>query len=159
MMESAFKARQADDCIAAANLVLADKASQEDEVLEAKYLKAKSLQQTSRRDEAFAIFKELAKAPKTEYGAEANYLMIQDAYDRGQYKEVQDLVYAFAEKGEGYYLAKSFIVLGDSFADQEEFAQAKATFESIRDGYKGDDDIPGAVRMRLEKLEEINKNQ
>lgn len=161
MMESAFKARQADDCIAAANLVLADKASQEDEILEAKYLKAKSLQQTSHRDEAFAIFKELAKNAKTEYGAEANFLLIQDAYDRGQYKEVQDLVYAFAESGtsNSYYLAKSFLVLGDSFADQEEFKQAKATFESIRDGYEGEDDILEAVRMRLEKLEEINKNE
>ena len=56
-------------------------------------------------------------------------------------------------------LAKSFLVLGDSFADQEEFKQAKATFESIRDGYEGEDDILEAVRMRLEKLEEINKNE
>ena len=161
MMESASKARQEENCIAAADMVLADKASQEDEILEAKYLKAKSLQQTSRRDEAFVLFKDLAKKPATQYGAEANYLLIQDAYDRAKYQEVQDLVYAFAESGSGngYFLAKSFIILGDSFADQDEFAQAKATFESIRDGYTNTgDDVLESVKMRLEKLEELSKN-
>ena len=115
----------------------------------------------SRRDEAFVLFKDLAKKPATQYGAEANYLLIQDAYDRAKYQEVQDLVYAFAESGSGngYYLAKSFIILGDSFADQDEFAQAKATFESIRDGYTNTgDDVLESVKMRLEKLEELSKN-
>ena len=164
MMESAFKARQFDDCIAASDLVLADKSSDKEEKLEAKYLKAKSLHQTSQRDAAFKIFKELAADTKTLYGAEAKFLMVQDAYDRGKFQEVQDLVYGFAQAGSAsdYYLAKAFLVLGDSFADQEEFAQAKATFESLRDGYTAygaDDDIPEAVRMRLEKLEEITKSE
>ena len=122
------------------------------------------MHQTSQRDAAFKIFKELAADTKTLYGAEAKFLMVQDAYDRGKFQEVQDLVYGFAQAGSAsdYYLAKAFLVLGDSFADQEEFAQAKATFESLRDGYTAygaDDDIPEAVRMRLEKLEEITKSE
>ena len=55
-----------------------------------------------------------------------------------------------------YWLAKSFIVLGDSFVDRDELGQAKATFESVRDEYKpagADDDVLDNVRMRLEKLQ------
>ena len=59
-------------------------------------------------------------------------------------------------------LAKSFIVLGDSFAEREEFEQAKATFESVRDGYEPsgpDDDVIDDVTMRLKKMESIISQQ
>ena len=38
-----------------------------------------------------------------------------------------------------------------------ELAQAKATFESVRDGYvpSGTDDVMDNVRMRLERLQEM----
>ena len=55
-------------------------------------------------------------------------------------------------------LAKSFIVLGDSFAEREEMEQAKATFESVKDGYtpSGDeDDVLDNVAYRLKKLAEL----
>ena len=70
------------------------------------------------------------------YGAEAAYILIMDSYDRGEFEEVENKVYAFAEAGSGqtYWLAKSFIVLGDSFMEREDIEQAKATFESVRDG-------------------------
>ena len=53
-------------------------------------------------------------------------------------------------------IAKAFITLGDSFAEQDNLAQAKATFESVQNGYKPaegtSDDVLDNVRMRLEKL-------
>ena len=57
-----------------------------------------------------------------------------------------------------YWLAKSFIVLGDSFVEREELEQAKATFESVRDGYTPsgkDDDVIDNVELRLKKLDEL----
>jgi hypothetical protein len=61
-----------------------------------------------------------------------------------------------------YWLAKSFIVLGDSFADRGELKQAKATFESIKEGYAGSadgDDVLEDVEIRLQKLDALmNKN-
>jgi hypothetical protein len=69
-------------------------------------------------------------------------------------------VYAFSDAGspQVYWLAKSFIVLGDSFVERDELAQAKATFESVRDGYEpqnADDDVRDNVELRLKKLEEM----
>ena len=70
------------------------------------------------------------------------------------------MVYAFADSGSAqtYWLAKSFIVLGDSFVERGEFKQARATFESVRDGYEsGDvaDDVLSNIEMRLSKLETL----
>ena len=118
---------------------------------------AKSYLAVSRRDEAFVILKRLAEDMASPYGAEAAFMIILDSFDKGDFEDVETKVYAFSDSGSGqtYWLAKSFIVLGDSFAERDELTQAKATFESVRDGYSAsaDDDIQDSVRMRLEKLE------
>ena len=49
-------------------------------------------------------------------------------------------------------------MLGDSYVEKGELRQARATFESIRDGYEssGDgDDVLENVNMRLRKLAEL----
>lgn len=162
MMNSSYKARMFEECIASADEVISDAKSEASETTQAKYLKAKSLQSLSRRDEAYSLYRELSAAPAGSYGAEAMYLLILDAYDSGRYGDVEKLVFEFAEKGgsQNYYKAKAFIVLGDSYADREEFRQARATFESILNGYKpasADDEIIPEVKLRLEKIDEITK--
>ena len=127
---------------------------------EAQYIKAKSYLASSRRDEAFAILEKLAKDVSGQYGAEAAYLLILDSYDKGEFEEVENKVFAFSDAGspQVYWLAKSFIVLGDSFVERDELTQAKATFESVRDGYEpqnADDDVKDNVEIRLKKLEEM----
>jgi TolA-binding protein len=116
--------------------------------------------QRSQREEALEILRKLSEEKSDAYGAEAAYMLILDAYDRGEFQEVEDKVYAFSDSASGqtYWLAKSFVVLGDSFADRGEFKQAKATFESIKEGYAGsseDDDVLEAVNMRLSKIEAV----
>ena len=127
---------------------------------EALFIKAKSLLAVSRRDEAMGVLDSLAADKNDAYGAEAAYMLIVDSYDRGAFEEVENKVYAFADAGspQTYWLAKSFIVLGDSFAEREEMEQAKATFESVKDGYtpSGDeDDVLDNVAYRLKKLAEL----
>ena len=88
-------------------------------------------------------------------------MLILDSYDRGVFEEVENKVYAFADAGspQTYWLAKSFIILGDSFAERDDIEQAKATFESVRDGYtpsSDSDDVLDNVAHRLRKLAELN---
>jgi len=156
LMRSAFRARQWEDAIQDAAPVL--KAENAALKREAHYVRAKSFLSTSRRAEALEEFKALATEPSTDEGAEAAYVLIQDQYDRGQFEGIQDRVYSFAEKagGQNYWLAKAFIVLGDSFAEQGNLPQAKATFESIRSGYTStgtQDDVLDQVELRLRKLQ------
>ena len=127
---------------------------------EATYVKAKSLMASSRRAEALSVMETLAQDVHDLYGAEAAYILILDSYDKGDFNAVEEKVFAFSDAGSRhvYWLAKSFIVLGDSYVDRDNLVQAKATFESVRDGYQptsSDDDVMDNVRMRLTRLEEM----
>ncbi|MBQ8838046.1 MAG: tetratricopeptide repeat protein [Bacteroidales bacterium] len=160
MMRSAYRGHSWSKAISDADKVLADSRSDAGLKSEAEYVKAKSYLATSRREEAFAIMRRLSSDVSGSYGAESAYLLIQDAYDRGEFSEVEEKVYAFSDAGSGqvYWLAKSFIVLGDSFAERGELEQAKATFESVRDGYSPagpEDDVLDNVNMRLKRLEDM----
>ena len=164
MMRSAYRGHEWAKAIESADHLLFDSRSDGRLKMEADYIKAKSFLATSRREEAFVILARLAKDVSDPYGAEAAYMLIQDSYDRGAFEDVETKVYAFADAAsdQTYWLAKSFIVLGDSFAERDEFEQAKATFESVRDGYepdRADDDVIRDVTMRLEKMESMMSEQ
>jgi TolA-binding protein len=164
MMRSAFKGRQFGKVVQYARTLAEDHRSDAILKQEVSYVLAKSYMAQSQRDEALSILTRLAEDKSTSYGAEAAYMLIMDSYDRGEFQEVENMVYAFSDSASGqtYWLAKSFIVLGDSFADRGELKQAKATFESIKEGYAGSadgDDVLEAVNLRLIKLDTLmNKN-
>lgn len=163
MMRSAFRKHDWTNAIAKAEMLGNDSRSDDALRLEADYVKAKSYLATSRRDVAMAILKKLSENKNHPYGAEATYLLIVDSYDRGEFVDVENKVYDFADSGsdQTYWLAKSFIVLGDSFVERDELKQALATFESVRDGYSSDnaaDDVLENVALRLKKLEEIEND-
>lgn len=52
---------------------------------------------------------------------------------------------------------RAFIVLGDTFVEKGDLEQAKATFESVKEGYNPQkpDDVQDSVAMRLSKLAEL----
>ncbi len=157
LMRSAYRAHLHDDAIRYSEELGSWQNADEDLRREAEYVRAKSLLATSRRDEAVAILTGLSSHPDTPEGAEASWFLIQDCYDRGDFSDVENRVYAFSESGttQTYWLAKAFIVLGDAFVEMDNPEQAKATFESVASGYKPegeDDDVLQSVEMRLEKL-------
>ena len=156
LMRCAFRTKRYDECIAASSEVL--KTGPDAELTrEARYAAAKSYLSTSRRSEAFSLLKELRLEPATPEGAEAEYLIIRSQFDWGNYDSVQTDVYNFAEKcGEqSYWLAKAFLVLGDSFVAQGNVEQARVTYQSVVDGYSPfgpEDDVPEEARKKLETL-------
>ena len=110
------------------------------------------------------VFESLAGDVSDEYGAEAAYMLIQNCYDQGEFEAVEEKVFAFgeAESNHPYWLAKSYITLGDAYVDMNKLYQARATFESIRDGYSpahDGDDVMDNLRIRLTKLEEMISQQ
>lgn len=163
MMRSAYKGKDYESAISAANNVIRSSATTKEVQREAKYILAKSSLATSRRDAALALFKELSESPSTPEGAEARYILLQDSFDRGNFEAVENLVYEFSKNvGDQYYwLAKAYILLGDSFLERGKKDQAKATYESVRDGYAPQngvaDDITESVRTKLERLDKLSK--
>lgn len=159
-MRSAFKGHEWDAAMEWAGKVTLDAGADVAVKREAGYIKAKSLLAVSRRSEAMAALDSLASDKNDAYGAEAAYMLIMDSYDRGDFDQVETRVYAFSDAGspQTYWLAKSFIVLGDSFAERDDLEQARATFESVRDGYSPtgeEDDVLDNVAHRLKKLAEL----
>ena len=157
MMRSAYRSKDYATAIAAADEVSALRGLADGVKREALFIKAKSSLATSQRDQALRLFRQLASDPSSAIGAESEYMLIQSLYDTGKFDAVGEEVFAFAQKAgdQSYWLARAYLTLGDSFAERGQYAQAKATFESIRDGYepeKGADDILDSVKMRLERL-------
>ena len=160
MMRAAYRCKDYAAAIAAADAVTAQRGLAADLRQEAAYIKAKASLASSKRDQALALFRQLSADPSTAIGAESKYMVIQSLYDAGKFDAVGDEVYAFSQKAgdQSYWLARAYVVLGDSFAERGQYEQAKATFESIRDGYEpasGADDIADSVRMRLERLSSL----
>ena len=128
---------------------------------QADYIAAKSYVVLGNRDAARPVFTSLSGDVSDLIGAESMYILIEDLYDSGDFTALEEKVYAFSDlqTPHMYWLAKSFIVLGDSFADRGDFAQARATYQSIADEYKPEskqDDVLEQVEMRLMKLSSLS---
>ncbi|MFP4557122.1 MAG: tetratricopeptide repeat protein [Bacteroidales bacterium] len=159
MLRSANKLNRHQDVIdAAAKVLISDKLPTETE-REARFLKAKSLLEQNRNDSAFDEFAHVSSNLRTEEGAEAKYRMIRIYYDSDQLDKAEEEVFSFADENtpHQFWLAKSFIVLADIYAQRDDFFQSKATLQSIIDGYANPDD--GIVDEALEKMASLVKEE
>ena len=157
MMLSAYRSKDYEKAVMAATSVISDADTDKDVKVEAKYIKAKSLLATSKRNDAMKLFAELGATPSTPRGAESKYLLIQNLFDTANFDSVESEVYDFSQKAgnQSYWLAKAYLVLGDSFVERGSYEQAKATYESIGEGYQAPsagDDIADNVKKRLDRL-------
>ena len=128
---------------------------------QADFISAKSYIVLGNREAAKPILTRLSDDVSDAIGAESAYILIEDTYNSGDYTALENMVYDFSDKNSNqvYWLAKSFIALGDSFADRAEWEQAKATWQSIADNYKStgaQDDVLEQVKMRLMKVQSKN---
>ena len=160
MMRAAFRGKDFENAISAATQVRVISGADESLRRETDYIEAKSCLATSRREEALELFRALAKQPSTAEGAEARYILVQDAYNRGDFDSVQKQVFEFSDKAgeQSYYLARSYITLADAFVEVGKLDQARATYESVRDGYtatRPDDDIQNIIASKLSRLETL----
>jgi TolA-binding protein len=104
-------------------------------------------------DEALTLYTELAANPMTEEGAEAYYRVVEACYLAGDYDKAQQMVFDMGQCGSSYWQAKIFILLGDTFAKTNNAFQARATYQSIVDGYSPKDDgIVDEAKARISKL-------
>ena len=112
-----------------------------------------------RRGDAAAaqkIYKVLSANVKTPEGAESAYRVVESAFRAGDTARAEKLVLDFSDKGtpHAFWLAKSFLVLGDIYVQKGDMFQARATYQSIVDGYTPADD--GIVAEAKEKIKKLN---
>lgn len=103
--------------------------------------------------EAFDIYRRLAEDKSTVEGTEAYYRIVEDNYLQGNTSVAEQMVYDLGDCGSVYWQAKCFILLGDIMRDTGNTFQARATYQSIVDGYSvTDDGIISEAQSRINTL-------
>jgi TolA-binding protein len=158
-LRSAFSLNRHQDVIeAAAKVLISEKLPPEVEV-EARFKRAKALLALNRTNDAFDEFARVSQRVKTPEGSESKYQMIKIMVERKDLVKAEAEVFKFAETNtpHQYWLAKSFILLSDIYAGKNDFFQAKATLQSVIDGYQNTKD--GIIDEAIEKLSQLVKEE
>jgi TolA-binding protein len=78
---------------------------------------------------------------------------VEDDYLTGNYERAEQRVYSLGECGSMYWQAKIYLVLGDVLVKTGNTFQARATYQSIVDGYSPKDDgVVAEAKERISKL-------
>ncbi|MBQ5753471.1 MAG: tetratricopeptide repeat protein [Alistipes sp.] len=122
----------------------------------ARFAKANVLSARGDKDEPLAIYKELSVASVADReGAESAYNVIRATYESGDAVKAENLIYDLADKKtpQTYWLGRAFVILGNIYADKGDAFQARATYQSIIDGYMpADDGVVDEAKRCMEKL-------
>ncbi|MBR4842980.1 MAG: tetratricopeptide repeat protein [Bacteroidaceae bacterium] len=135
-------------------LKYADKALQTklnpEQKTEVSYWKAKA-SLSENRPEAKELLSELSKDTRSQYGAEASYLLSQYLYDKGDRNAAQENIMSFIQEGTPhmYWIARSFILLSDIYKAQGKDLEARQYLISLKSNYTESDDIADMIKERL----------
>lgn len=125
---------------------------------EAKFAWAEQMREEGRRAAAQTLYKELAQDVSSREGSAAAYYVIEYDYAEGtgDLDKSEQAVFAYSQRSpKAYWLAKSFLLLGDLYVKKGDLFQARATYQSVADGYSpADDGIVEEAQRRIQKLNE-----
>jgi TolA-binding protein len=165
MALSAFMLRDYKNAAKHATALLDDKNISDGMRQEMHYVRAKCHEQNAdSMPQAMQDYAAAAVNVSTKEGAEAMFRVIEYDFGRADYEKVEKQTIRFSKLGSPhqYWIARAFIVLGDVYVQRGDAFQAKATYESILDGYgNAADGIKDAVRERISLLlqNEANKER
>ena len=156
-MRSAFCIKSYEVCIDACNKVMnIDKISQQ-QLAESHQLKAKSLYETNKRDEAVTDFQYLTKNAKNESGAEAYYYLALIHFQKKELKETEKTIntliaYNYSTND---WNTKAMLLMSDVYVEKNEINNAEVILQSVIDNA----DKPEYTDMAKQKLQEIKDKQ
>ena len=115
---------------------------------------AEKLRQQDRRADAVKLYRELAADVRSKEGSAAAYYVLEDTFEKGDMDKTEKAIFAYSEREpQAYWLAKAFILLGDVYVRKGDNFQARATYQSVADGYSpADDGIVDEAKERIAKL-------
>ncbi|MBN1159585.1 MAG: tetratricopeptide repeat protein [Bacteroidales bacterium] len=142
-----------------ADKILLGESVSPDQERETRFLKAKSLLARDRQMLALEEFRSLAHEVSSVEGAESKYRVAQIYYQRGQTNEAENEISDFADRTtpHQYWMAKSFLLWADIFADRGDVFQAIQTLQSLIDYYDNSDD--GIVNEAKQKQQILTERQ
>lgn len=123
---------------------------------EALYTRAKAYEKMNNTTDAFSDYRELSNNCLDKYGAEAKYRVAEYLYNGFKGADAEKEIFDFIEKNtpHQYWLAKAFVLLSDIYIQRGNDFGAKQYLLSLKENYKGDDDIAPAIQERLAAIAE-----
>jgi TolA-binding protein len=118
-------------------------------------VKAGILRREGERIRSLEIYRSLAGDTQSAEGAESAYRVIEALYEAGDYKQAEQAVFTLSDSNspQTYWVGMAFLTLGDIYAREGDSFQARATYQSIVDGYSpSDDGVVEAARNRISNL-------
>jgi TolA-binding protein len=157
-MRSSYYLGDFQNTISYAQLLKESGMADDDQLLYASYLIAKSYQQTGNARNAIEAFEVVENLSANEYGAEAKYELAWDAFEKNKLDESESMIYELKEHYSSYpyWVAKGFILLADIYAERGNTFQAEQTLQSIIDNYSGDD-LKQVAREKINQLKSGNE--
>ncbi|MFY0254495.1 tetratricopeptide repeat protein [Chitinophaga sp. 30R24] len=151
LLRSTYQLKRWDEVSNYAEMLLATTNISTDDQIIAHFYRGKALQQAKDYTAALSAFKTVAGMTKSETGAEARYNMADcylqqndlDAAEKAGFDVIKNT------PSYEYWVAKSYILLGDVYTRQQDYFNAKATYQSI----VANSTIPELKQEAKEKLE------
>ncbi len=152
-MRCAFYLNQYEAALAEVNKVLTIEKLTPQQITEAKYIKAKSLYETARYDDAMLEFKAMTKASKNSTGAEAYYYIAKIQFNKKDYKEVEKTINKLIsyEYSNDDWNNKGMLLLADAYVEKGDDADAQVILESLIDN-KAKQEYIDEAKKRLESI-------
>ncbi|MBN1597632.1 MAG: tetratricopeptide repeat protein [Bacteroidales bacterium] len=159
MMESQFQEKKYSDALSSAKEVLTLDKLDEFTERKARYIAARSLQEEGRDALAIDEYKLIAGEVVSTEGAESKFRIAELYFNRGDYSNAEKQIIEFSERSSPheYWIARSFILWADIFAERGEYFQATQTLQSLIDYYENSTD--GILEMAKVKKAAITEIQ
>lgn len=154
LMLTYYKLKDYTNAAKYAGIVLTNAQLSRSQKEEAYMIKANSNYELGNTIEAQGLYAKVVALSTDIDRAEAGYKLCEITFLDGQYKQAEAEIFAYLKQKPSYdyWLAKGYILLADTYVKLEDNFQAKATLQSVIDYYKGEDEIKGIAKAKLEAI-------
>lgn len=124
----------------------------EDQIIKAHYIAAKSALELRKTKVAEREFNITDRLTTGELGAESKYMLALIRYRANKLDDAENTIYELSDQYQsfGYWVAKGFLLLADVYYARDNVFQAEQTLQSIIDNYQGND-------LRKEAQDKLNR--
>ncbi len=160
LLRTSYYLNDFDQVIVNANRILASDLVSNDQKIEAHYYSGQAQLSNNNIDKAFDAFSKAAALTTNEIGVESRFHMADILFQKGKLDESKAKCLQIINDMPAYeeWIIRSYILMADISAAKGDFVQAKATLNSIIDGYTGDPDLVQLAQQKLEQIEEMEKS-
>ncbi len=152
-MRTLYRLERNQEAAAAAGKVIGtDKVSREI-TQEAWLIMGNTALEENNMDQAREAFSQVISLSENQNSAEAMYNMALIDFREGKYEAAEQKIFEYIKKMSAYdyWLAKTFILLADTYMETDNIFQARHTLESIIENYQGEE-LRAQAQSKLDKI-------